>query len=251
MMIRTEVITASPIYLAGLVQVLDGSGIDVTVRSSQANPLRRTDVILLDSEVLPIDSVHYITELAAHTPVLVVNHSPAASYDAYLMAGASGVIHKRGSVACIVRAVQAIAAGSRATPCQRDDAQSPSSCGCTGAPTAAERVAAPDGNLSDREAQVLRQISRGLTHGQIATRLGISPHTVDTYVKRIRAKLGVGNKAELTRVALLGQQPPAPLPAPSPVAPLPAPAARTTHGGECFLGLGRSRGELAQQGAAR
>jgi len=44
-----------------------------------------------------------------------------------------------------------------------------------------------------------------LTHGQIATQLGISPHTVDTYVKRIRAKLGVGNKAELTRVALAGR----------------------------------------------
>ena len=57
--------------------------------------------------------------------------------------------------------------------------------------------------LSGREEQVLRQISRGLTHGQIATRLGISPHTVNTYVKRIRAKLGVGNKAELTRAALL------------------------------------------------
>jgi len=28
---------------------------------------------------------------------------------------------------------------------------------------------------------------------------------VDTYVKRIRAKLGVGNKAELTRAALLGR----------------------------------------------
>ena len=59
-------------------------------------------------------------------------------------------------------------------------------------------------HLSEREEQVLRQIAHGLTHGQIATRLGISPHTVDTYVKRIRAKLGVGNKAELTRVALLG-----------------------------------------------
>ena len=39
----------------------------------------------------------------------------------------------------------------------------------------------------------------------MAARLGISPHTVDTYVKRIRVKLGVGNKAELTRAALLGQ----------------------------------------------
>lgn len=48
---------------------------------------------------------------------------------------------------------------------------------------------------------------RGLTHLQIATRLGISPHTVDTYVKRIRAQARVGNKAELTRAALLGRIP--------------------------------------------
>jgi DNA-binding CsgD family transcriptional regulator len=72
-------------------------------------------------------------------------------------------------------------------------------------------------SLSDREGQVLGYIARGLTHGQIATRIGISPHTVDTYVKRIRVKLGAGNKAELTRLALLGGHgapPPAPAPAP-------------------------------------
>jgi hypothetical protein len=46
---------------------------------------------------------------------------------------------------------------------------------------------------------------------------------VDTYVKRIRVKLGAGNKAELTRVALLGHLIPdqaagdaAPAPAPAP-----------------------------------
>jgi DNA-binding CsgD family transcriptional regulator len=76
--------------------------------------------------------------------------------------------------------------------------------GDDGPPTREER-AAGRGQLSEREEQVLRQISHGLTHGQIATRLAISPHTVDTYVKRIRAKLGVGNKAELTRAALLGR----------------------------------------------
>lgn len=56
--------------------------------------------------------------------------------------------------------------------------------------------------LSRREEQVLLQISSGLTHGQVARRLGISENTVDTYVKRIRAKLRLGNKAELTRAAL-------------------------------------------------
>ncbi|MFF4832702.1 DNA-binding response regulator [Streptomyces sp. NPDC001315] len=134
-----------------------------------------------------------ITELATHAPVLVVNHETAAGTDAYLVAGASGVIGRREPADCIVRAVRSVAAGAEVAP-----------CGCT-ATSAPEPAAAPGYNLSDRESQVLRQISRGLTHGQIATRLGISPHTVDTYVKRIRTKLGVGNKAELTRVALLGR----------------------------------------------
>jgi DNA-binding CsgD family transcriptional regulator len=57
--------------------------------------------------------------------------------------------------------------------------------------------------LSPREIEVLRYIASGLTHTQIATRLGISRHTVDTYVKRARSKLQLGNKAELTRAAIL------------------------------------------------
>ncbi|MFE3717761.1 response regulator transcription factor [Streptomyces cyaneofuscatus] len=61
----------------------------------------------------------------------------------------------------------------------------------------------PDaGGLSSREEQVLEFIAAGLTHAQAARRLGISQHTVDTHVKRIRAKLGVGNKAEMVRHAL-------------------------------------------------
>ncbi|MFB8759372.1 response regulator transcription factor [Streptomyces nigra] len=56
--------------------------------------------------------------------------------------------------------------------------------------------------LSPREQEVLQFIASGMTHDQVARRVGISRHTVDTYVKRVRTKFGVGNKAELTRVAL-------------------------------------------------
>jgi DNA-binding NarL/FixJ family response regulator len=55
--------------------------------------------------------------------------------------------------------------------------------------------------LTEREAVVLRHVAAGLTHKQIATRLALSKSTVDTYVHRIRHKLQVGNKAELTRAA--------------------------------------------------
>ena len=59
------------------------------------------------------------------------------------------------------------------------------------------------GALSRREREVLSLVCAGLTHAQIARRLGLSHHTIDTYAKRIRAKLGPGNKADLTRAALL------------------------------------------------
>ncbi|MEU3721286.1 helix-turn-helix transcriptional regulator [Streptomyces sp. NPDC031705] len=55
--------------------------------------------------------------------------------------------------------------------------------------------------LSARERETLLLVADGLTRNQAARRIGISPHTVDTYLKRIRAKLGLGNKAELARAA--------------------------------------------------
>jgi DNA-binding NarL/FixJ family response regulator len=59
----------------------------------------------------------------------------------------------------------------------------------------------PNG-LAPREIETLRWIAIGLTHTQIATRMGLSPATVNTYAKRIRSKLNVRNKAELTRMAI-------------------------------------------------
>jgi len=103
------------------------------------------------------------------------------------------VISKREPGKRIVEALRAVASG---------DSFCPGNCD---SPPAIERPELSSHHLSEREEQVLRRISRGLTHSQIATALGISPHTVDTYVKRIRAKLGAGNKAELTRAALLGR----------------------------------------------
>jgi DNA-binding NarL/FixJ family response regulator len=56
--------------------------------------------------------------------------------------------------------------------------------------------------LANREIETLVSVARGLTHGQIARRMGLTEATVNTYVKRIRAKLNAGNKAELTRKAI-------------------------------------------------
>ncbi|TMM39796.1 MAG: response regulator transcription factor [Actinobacteria bacterium] len=194
-MIRTDILVSSPIFRIGLVHTLTNAGIKVVAirHSPSQQPSWLADAVLIDVDALsPPDDLSHITETATCTAVLVLHNEMADGGSGYLRAGASGVISKCESGEHMIRAVRAIASGAYFTA--PEPAPEP----------AVERHDMFSHHLSEREEQVLRQIARGLTHGQIATRLGISPHTVDTYVKRIRAKLGVGNKAELTRAALLG-----------------------------------------------
>ncbi|MFI9275779.1 helix-turn-helix transcriptional regulator [Kitasatospora sp. NPDC052896] len=64
-----------------------------------------------------------------------------------------------------------------------------------------ETIACGD-SLSDRERQVLGLLAEGYTYQSIARRMQISPHTVDTYLRRIRGKTGVRSRAHLLRLAI-------------------------------------------------
>ncbi|MFD6833532.1 response regulator transcription factor [Streptomyces diastaticus] len=55
---------------------------------------------------------------------------------------------------------------------------------------------------SGREREVLGHIARGATYREIARRMDVSLHTVDTYVRRIRAKTGARNRTHLLLLAL-------------------------------------------------
>jgi DNA-binding NarL/FixJ family response regulator len=198
--IRTDLLVRSPVYLIGLVRTLEGAGIRIVRArmSSDEEPAWLADALLVDVDALcPRRGLDDIARAARSAPVLVLDRErstePAVDPACYLRAGASGVVSKRADGDDIVGAVRAVTSGARVSPAGVEQPPPPTHTDAAGH------------HLSEREEQVLRQISSGLTHAQIATRLGISPHTVDTYVKRIRAKLGVGNKAELTRAALLGR----------------------------------------------
>jgi DNA-binding CsgD family transcriptional regulator len=56
-------------------------------------------------------------------------------------------------------------------------------------------------DLAPREQEALSYIARGYTDSQTAKRMGISPYTVNTYLRRIRAKYGLDNRAQLVRLA--------------------------------------------------
>lgn len=60
------------------------------------------------------------------------------------------------------------------------------------------------GPLTEREAEVLGLLAKGLANKQIAASLGISEHTVKFHVSSIYAKLNVTNRAEAVSEGLRG-----------------------------------------------
>jgi DNA-binding NarL/FixJ family response regulator len=70
--------------------------------------------------------------------------------------------------------------------------------------TESEALAGSRGPLTEREAEVLGLLSKGLANKQIAATLGISEHTVKFHVSSIYTKLNVTNRTEAVREGLRG-----------------------------------------------
>jgi DNA-binding NarL/FixJ family response regulator len=56
--------------------------------------------------------------------------------------------------------------------------------------------------LTEREVTVLRLVAQGLTSGQIARELALSPHTINVHLRTIYSKLDVPSRAAATRFAM-------------------------------------------------
>jgi two-component system response regulator FixJ len=63
-------------------------------------------------------------------------------------------------------------------------------------------LAAKAAELSDRQRQVMELAVQGLSNKQIASQLGISPRTVETYRAWVMERMGARNLAELVRLAM-------------------------------------------------
>jgi pimeloyl-ACP methyl ester carboxylesterase/DNA-binding CsgD family transcriptional regulator len=64
------------------------------------------------------------------------------------------------------------------------------------------RAASSRDGLSSRELQVLRLVAAGEANRQIASRLGLSPHTVERHVANLYRKIGARGRADATAYAL-------------------------------------------------
>jgi DNA-binding NarL/FixJ family response regulator len=69
-----------------------------------------------------------------------------------------------------------------------------------GVPDRAGRRDLPDG-LTQREAEILGMIARGMTNPEIAAALFLSGHTVKTHINRIFAKTGSRDRIAVARYA--------------------------------------------------
>jgi DNA-binding NarL/FixJ family response regulator len=191
-MIRIDVLDASPVFLIGLANALAETRIRVvgTRGSLDAAPHPLADLYVVDLTGLPGGAREHVAQLIRLGPVLILTADPADLEVAAARRAGCAVASKQADPAALVEAMNAAVAGR---PMVVPSALPPALPLIAGAASA---------SLSEREEQVLHHVARGLTHGQIATRLGLTRHTIDTYVKRIRAKLQIGNKAELTQMAV-------------------------------------------------
>lgn len=206
--VRLAIIDDHPIARYGVERIFDASPDVAVVFSSGsldelAGSRSKPDVIVLD---LYLDGPSRLTTasiaaLRRQCPVLVMSASGLqADVLAAIRAGAAGYLVKQAADDAFREAVATVAAGGFYMSPQLADLID-----------ADQRLGGTPVALAPREEETLRYIAQGFTQAQAAARMGVSPGTVDTYVKRIRGKLGVGNKADLTRKAMeLGQlaQPP-------------------------------------------
>jgi DNA-binding NarL/FixJ family response regulator len=192
------IINAEP-DLAVVGEAADGA--DVPAEVNRLRP----DVILMDVRMPKLDGIQAtrrIVETMAEPPRIIVVttfENDEYVYDA-LKAGASGFLLKRTRPEEILQAIRMVAHGdtllfpAAIRTLAAEHGTGPHAGGGTGARW--------HGQLTEREADVLRLIALGHTNTEIAEQLYLSVRTVETHRANLQHKLGRTTRAELVRFAL-------------------------------------------------
>lgn len=199
---RVVVVDDHPAIRQGLTLLLAPLGIDVAGEAGGgAQALRlvqesRPDVALVDLSLDGEDGTALIADLdAAEVPVLVYSmHKDARHVEAAFAAGALGYVTKRELQDVLVQGIREVAAGRRFV--------SPTAAVAMVELAAPSPVEAGVRGLSRQEQQVYDLIGVGEGTGEIATAMGISHHTVQSYYARILVKLGLNGMYELRQYAI-------------------------------------------------
>lgn len=187
----------------GLVLLLDGlPDLDVVAAAAdgqQALDLiaeHRPDAVLLDLHMPVLDGVETTRRITAEHPgttiVILTTYADDTSVLEALHAGAHGYLTKDADRSDIARALHAAVGGLAVL----DPAVHATLLAATTrrSSTATQSIDLPDG-LTQREAEILVLIGRGLTNAEIADQLVLSGHTIKTHINHIFAKTGSRDRA--------------------------------------------------------
>ncbi|MEU3251059.1 response regulator transcription factor [Streptomyces sp. NPDC006997] len=206
MAVTVLLVDDEPLVRAGLRAILEAEP-DLTVVGEAADgaaviPLvrrLRPDVVAMDVRMPLLDGIEatraVLRTVEAPPRILVVTtfEKDEYVYEA-LRAGADGFLLKRARPTEIVHAVRLVAEGEsllfpasvRQLAAEYGD----------GGGNHAARAALERARLTEREAEVLRLMTRGLSNTEIAARLVVGTETVKTHVSSVLAKLGARDRTQ-------------------------------------------------------
>ena len=162
----------------------------------------RPDVVTLDLTMPGGSGLGALEALRAAAPsarvVVLTMHEDPAYVRSALAAGASGYLVKSAADSALIAAIRAVERGRLFVEVENRETMD-----LLVAPgRAASDEPAPIATLSAREREVLVLLAEGHTNQAIADRLELSVKTVESYRARLMQKLGLTNRAELTRLAI-------------------------------------------------
>ena len=162
----------------------------------------RPGAILLDLHMPVLDGVETTRRLTERHPdvaiVVLTTYDDDSSVLAALRAGARSYLTKDARRTEIAQALRGAVSGQSVhDPGVRDTLLAATA---DPRPREPQKRDLPDG-LTQREAEILAMIARGMANPQIAAELFLSSHTIKSHVNRIFAKTGSADRAAAVRYA--------------------------------------------------
>jgi len=204
-MIRVVLVDDHAVVRMGFRMLLQAPGSDIEVVGEAADgeallkglPQWQPEVVVMDLTMPGLGGLETLRRLRTRDDaprVLVLSaHEDTAYPRRALNAGAQGFVSKRSAPETLPEAIRAVAQGKRYLDAQTAQALALSQL---------DGSASPFDALSEREFEVFTRLARGKSVAEIAEALSLSPSTVGTHLYNIKQKLGAGNQAELTLLAL-------------------------------------------------
>ena len=152
------------------------------------------DGILLTKEICKKDKGIKVIMLSMHVKEDFIQRS--------LKAGASGYILKDSPKEELIKAIKEVARGGRYFASEVSQLMVSSYVEKAGDFTDKRRS---NTGLTNREVEIIRLLSDGLSNQKIADQLGISHRTVDTHRTNIMQKVKVKNVAELVKYSIINK----------------------------------------------